>query len=236
MLNIRSRNAHLLGWLLGHLVSLRFRLTPSPCRGPQGRPDALELFTRAIYSSYLLEIFTGANYSGYLLEISARPIYWNYLLELFIGVVGAERMDPPRLLSRAPLCIHDDAVHWADWWQAFATSAAELRDDDDIHTVVKDRPKLRRAGTQTGVAVDAGLHIDAQRSRLPLRVTSPRLNPLFATLRCHAPDRRTARAHLRNPNGVGAHPLSRWLGGARHSQAPSSHSMAFTRRYPSCVF
>ena len=68
-------------------------------------------------------------------------------MELFIGVVGAERMDPPRLLSRAPLVIHDDAVDGTDWWQAFATSAAEFRDDDDIHTVVKDRPKLRWAGT-----------------------------------------------------------------------------------------
>ena len=186
MLNIGSRNAHLLGWLLGHLVSLRFRLTRSPCREFNGRPDALELFTRATCS-------------GYLLGLSTQDICSGYLLELFIGVVGAERMDPPRLLSRAPLVINDDAVDGTDWWQAFATSAAEFRDDDDIHTVVKDRPKLRRAGTQTGVAVDAGLHIDAQRGRLPLRVTSPRLNPLFTSLRCHAPDRRTASAYLRNP-------------------------------------
>lgn len=68
-------------------------------------------------------------------------------MELFVGVVAPERMNPPRLLSRAPLGIHDDAVDGTDWWQAFAASAAEFRDDDDIHAVVKDRPKLRWAGT-----------------------------------------------------------------------------------------
>jgi len=128
-------------------------------------------------------------------------------------------MDPPRLLSRTPLGINDYAVHWADRWQAFATSATEFRDDDDIHAVVKDRPKLRRAGTQTGVAVDADLHIYAQRSGLPLRVSSPRLNPLFTSLRCHAPDRRTASAYLRNPNEVGTYPVSRGIGGAQYVHA-----------------
>ena len=100
-------------------------------------------------------------------------------------------MNPPRLLRRAPLDIHDYAVHRADWGEALTAAATELWDNDYIHTVVKDRPKLRWASTQTCVAIDAYLHINAQRGRLPFRVSRPRLNPLFATLRCHTSNRRT---------------------------------------------
>ena len=152
MLNIRSRNTHSLSRLLGHLVSLRFRLAQSPCR-----------------------------------EFGDCPEY----LRLSIRVVAAERMNPPRLLRRAPLDIHDYAVHRADWGEALTAAATELWDNDYIHTVVKDRPELRWASTQTCVAIDAYLHINAQRGRMPFRVTRPRLNPLFTTLRCHTPNRRT---------------------------------------------
>ena len=108
-------------------------------------------------------------------------------------------MNPPRLLRRAPLDIHDYAVHRADWGEALTAAATELWDNDYIHTVVKDRPELRWASTQTCVAIDAYLHINAQRGRMPFRVTRPRLNPLYTTLRCHTPNRRTvcsARAQL----------------------------------------
>src|SRR5438094_6380307 len=86
-----------------------------------------------------------------------------------IGIFLAIGVLPPVLGCGGGLGVLVDAVDGTHG-QALAAARAQLGDDDDVHPVVEDGAELGRAVAQTGIAVDALGHLDAQCGQLPLRV------------------------------------------------------------------
>src|SRR3954452_23956679 len=97
---------------------------------------------------------------------------------LDVRIFGAERLFPPVIGRWLPLRVLVDAVDGAHRRKALPAARAELGQDDDVHPVVEDGAKLRRAMAQTRVAVDAFRHLDPERDVLPLRVPDPIGNSL----------------------------------------------------------
>lgn len=79
------------------------------------------------------------------------------------------RQGPPVGRRRVGSRVGVDAVHWARR-QALVATRTQLGDDDDVGTVVEDRPELRWTMAKTRVAVDALAHLDSKRRILPFGV------------------------------------------------------------------
>ncbi len=58
--------------------------------------------------------------------------------------------------------------------KALVASRTELRDDDDVDSVVENRPERLRTSPQTGIAIDARTHVDLHRRVLPHRISFSR--------------------------------------------------------------
>ena len=112
-----------------------------------------------------------------------------------VRVIGAEWVFPPLRLVPLLLPVGEgvDAVDRADG-KALVAPAAQFGNDDDVDSVVEDRAEVRRAVAQTGIAVDALEHLDAQWRVLPLRVSGPVLDPFVPGRAAHT----CSRAIVRN--------------------------------------
>ena len=95
--------------------------------------------------------------------------------------MGAEGFGPPFSGGGRPRGVFVDAIHRARV-ETLATTGTQFGHDDDIHTVVEDGPKLRRAMADARIAVNAFRHLYAQRQRLPLWVSLAMLDS-FGTIR-----------------------------------------------------
>ena len=88
---------------------------------------------------------------------------------------------PPLLRVALLLLIGErvDAIDGAHR-QTLVAATAEFGHDDHVGTVVEDGAELRRAMSQTSIAVDAFEHLDAYRRVLPLGIASAMLDSVGA--------------------------------------------------------
>jgi hypothetical protein len=105
--------------------------------------------------------------------------------ELIVGVIVRARLFPPFgwHLGFFPLWKRINTVHGADR-KALVAPAAQFRDNYHIGTDIEDGSQLRRAMTKACITVDAFGHLDAHRSKFPLRISLMSLNALIPRA-CH---------------------------------------------------
>ena len=97
----------------------------------------------------------------------------------YIRVIGCGLV-PPLVRCGIPIGVRMDAINGTGV-KTLITARAQLRDNDDVYLVVEDGSKLLWASPNTGITVDAGVHIDLERWVFPLVFAGTRLKTALST-------------------------------------------------------